>query len=212
MLWSTYVAEGGASDDHVYPGPITPVFGAYRYCEWRSGAEARLKLLPRASFGPPEKAYGHEAVNHPGFVRWQHGRGQSLQFPWTIGRAYRELGLSVVRDLIVRVVRDLLATDEPISAELPEQVEMTVHHNGASTIIHLVNMSGATRSSFGPPLPSLQGCVRIRGIGKNATAYALVSDSACTLTQQADGVAVEAPPVGLFEVIVIKDQEQEPAQ
>ena len=74
---------------------IAPVYGAYHYCAWRSGAEHGLKMLARAPFGPPEKAYGHVPVDHPGYVVWRHGQGRSATVPWTIGRGYRDLGLTV---------------------------------------------------------------------------------------------------------------------
>jgi hypothetical protein len=97
-----------------------------------------------------------------------------------------------------------LAGDESISAKLPEQVELTVHRTGGRTVVHLVNMSGARRTSFGPPLPVRDGILRLAGVRAAATARALVSDSACVLTSDADSISVALPEFGLFEVIVIE--------
>jgi hypothetical protein len=210
LLWSTYVAPDHAADGNpnTYAGPIAPVYGAYHYCAWRAGAEHRLAMLPRAPFGPPEKAYGHVQVGHPGYVVWSHGRGRSVTIPWTIGRAYRDLGLTVERDLIQSIVRELLAGDEVISADLPDQVELTVHKAGERTVVHLVNMSGAQRTGFGAPLQVRDGVLRIAEKNSMKTAHALVSNSACALTRDADGVCIALPPLGRFEVIVISDAEE----
>jgi hypothetical protein len=67
------------------------------------------------------------------------------------------------RDLILTIVRDLLGNDEPVSADVPEQVEVTVHRNAGSTIVHLVNMSGAHPTGFGKPLLVRNGTLRLRG-------------------------------------------------
>jgi hypothetical protein len=213
LLWSTYIAPRDSSDvstgdRNSYAGPIAPIYGAYHYCAWRDGAEQRLKMLARAPFGPPEKAYGHQQVDHPGYVMWRHGQGRSATIPWTVGRGYRELGLTVERDLILAIVRDLLGDDEPVSVDLPEQVEVTVHKNGERTIVHLVNMSGARSTGFGKPLPIRNGTLRMRGASGSTAARALVSDTACIVAADADGITVALPELNLFEVIVIGESEE----
>jgi Hypothetical glycosyl hydrolase 6 len=209
LLWSTYVApDNAAAGDHSYAGPITPIYGAYHYCAWRDGAEHQLKMLARAPFGPPEKAYGHEAVDHPGYVLWRYGTGRSAIIPWTIGRGYRDLGLSVERDLILSIVDDLLEGAETVSADVPEQVEVTVHRNGHGTIVHLVNMSGARPNGFGKPLPIRDGVLRMRGVGSSVSAQALVSDSPCEVEGDDDGISIALPEIGRFEVIVIGESQE----
>ncbi len=207
LLWSTYVAPEHAvnGNPNTYSGPITPIYGAYHYCAWRAGAQHQLAMLARAPFGPPEKAYGHVQIDHPGYVMWSHGRGRSVTIPWTIGRGYRDLGLTVERDLILRLVHDLLDADERIAADLPEQVELTLHQTGERTVVHLVNLSGAHRSGFAPPLPVRDGILRFLGLSPAARAHALVSDTACAITTNGDEISVAVPQFGLFEVIVIGD-------
>jgi hypothetical protein len=210
LLWSTYVAPEHAvnGDPHTYAGPIVPVYGAYHYCAWRPEAQQRFGLLARAPFGPPEKAYGHVQVNHPGYVLWSHGRGRSATIPWTIGRAFHDLGLTVERELVISLVHDLLDGAEPVSVDVPEQVEVTVHTTGERTVVHLVNLSGARRKSFGPPVPIRGGTLRIAGAGTGASAHALFSDSPCTVKADADGISVVLPEIGLFEVIVVGKSEE----
>ena len=203
LLWSTYIAptDDERADANTYPGPIAPIYGAYHFCEWKPRAEHHRAMLARAPFGPPEKAYGNVRVDHPGYVLASHGRGRSVVIPWTIGRTYRDLGLTVVRDLIQEVVELLLAGDERVSADLPDQVELTVHRSGPRTVVHLINMSGARRTNFGPPMGVRNGVLRVRGAG--AAAHALVSDNPCQAHLDGDELTIGLPEIGLFEVIVI---------
>jgi len=211
-LWSTYIApaQGDTGDPDTYTGPIVPVYGAYYYCDWKAEVEHRWNLLARAPYGPPEKAYGNVPVNHPGYVLTDYGNGRSATIPWTIGRAYHDLGLSVVRDLLHEVVAALLAGDEGVSADLPEQVEITVHQTGNATIVHLINMSGVRRTNFGPPIPVHGGMVRLTGASGTATAHALMRDAACDMSRDGENLTVMVPDFARFEVIVIGDPDALP--
>jgi hypothetical protein len=202
-LWSTCVGpdQSERTSPHQYLGPVLPVFGAYHFCAWKDDAERRQVMLARAAFGPPEKAYGYEPVEHPGYAIQAHGKGRTAMVPWTIGRSYRDLGLTVARDAAQALVQELLAGDEVVSVDLPESVEITVHKTGERLVIHVVNMSGARRSNFGPPLPVRGGSLRVRGAG--TTARALVNDAPCQTTRDGDWTSIALPEIDLFDVIVI---------
>jgi hypothetical protein len=160
-------------------------------------------MLARASFGPPEKAYGYEPVEHPGYVVRAHGKGRTTMVPWTIGRSYRDLGLTVARDAVHEIVQELLAGDEIVAADLPEHVEITVHKTGARLVVHVVNMSGARRSNFGPPVPVRGGGLHVRTAGSSPTAHALVNDAPCQTNRQDDWLSITLPEIDLFDVIVV---------
>jgi hypothetical protein len=165
-------------------------------------------MLARAPYGPPEKAYGYEPVEHPGYAIRAHGKGRTAMVPWTIGRSYRDLGLTVTRDAVHALVQELLADDEIVAADLPENVEITVHKTGQRLVVHVVNMSGARRSNFGPPLPLRDGRLRVRGAGATATARALVNDAPCETTRQDGWLSISLPEIDLFDVIVVNDMEK----
>jgi hypothetical protein len=195
--------QSGRASQHHYIGPALPVYGAYHYCAWKEGSESRLVVLARSNYGPPEKCYGYEAVEHPGFAIQSHGRGRTAMVPWTIGRSYRELGLTVSRDVMHGLVQELLDGDEIVSADLPESVEITVGKSGDRLVIHVINMSGARRANFGPPIPVSGGRLRIRG-ATGASVRTLVSGAECEVARSADGIEVALPEIGLFEVVVVQ--------
>jgi hypothetical protein len=195
--------QSGTTDPNQYLGPVLPVFGAYHFCAWKRDADPRLVVLARSQYGPPEKAYGNVPIDHPGYAIRPYGKGRTAMVPWTIGRSYRELGLTVSREVIHDIVRELLAGDEIISVDLPESIEVTLHKTGDRLVVHLVNMSGARRSNFGPPVPVRDGVLRLRGAGAKATARALVSDAQCQTTTHDGTVSIALPEIDLFEVIVV---------
>lgn len=163
-----------------------PVFGAFEVVEPPSDAGISIRAMSRAPYGPPEKCHGHEVLIHPGLVK----RDNVVLFPWTIGRAYREVGLSVHRDLFVDQVGGAMETD------LPEQVEIVVGRSAKGYVVHLLNRSGDTDQRFAPPVRIGPGRLRlpdgVRAVeALNAGERLPVNDG-----------WVQVPEIELFEVLV----------
>ncbi|KAL2816842.1 hypothetical protein BDW59DRAFT_135558 [Aspergillus cavernicola] len=98
QLWSSYFAQPQPSvHGHVYTGPLIPLYGARHLFEWKVGTRGEYKLFPHAPFSPPEKAYDNIQVEQGRYGTGNFGRGKSVVIPFTVGRGYRELGLSIFR-------------------------------------------------------------------------------------------------------------------
>jgi hypothetical protein len=195
----------GAAEPLRYRRPTIPVIGAHYDVEWKEGAERRLAFLAAAPFGPPEKAYGHSPTDQPGYAIATFGRGRTAWIPWTVGSAYRELGITALRGVFVDLVEELLDGCETVSAELPEQVELTVHRTGDDIVVHLINQTGARRRTFGPHVPIRGGRLRIGGMPPSAVARSLVNDSNCEVVHEGDSLVVALPELGLYHVILISN-------
>ncbi len=200
-LKSVYVTQRAPEEGRRYFAPVSPVFGSLHKVEANPSSQGRLLLLPQAAFGPPEKSYGHKSDGTPGY--YLDGTGAISLIPWTIGRAYHELGLTTSRDIVVDLVGTLLNGAEPVSADLAEQVEMTVQRRGDDLVVHLVNLSGARRKNYGPPLPIAGGTLSVRA-GSVGDVQALVAGVPCETSRQGDTTVVRLPELGRFEVVVIK--------
>ncbi|KAM5342286.1 hypothetical protein ACJ41O_013252 [Fusarium nematophilum] len=199
LLWSTYFAPPQTSaDPHAYTGPIVPLYGAYHSLEWKSGSKGGYKMLSRAPFSPPEKAYGNVQLDRRGYGTVEYGDGQGVVVPFTVGRGYRELGLRVFRDFFASILEEEGRAKEPISCSIAEQVEVTINANGPRLVVHLVNMSGARKQNFGSHIPISNGTIRVAA-GDCITARALLSDRELDVR---DG-EIMLPTLDLFEVIVI---------
>ncbi|CAN7710538.1 beta-galactosidase trimerization domain-containing protein [Neorhizobium tomejilense] len=200
-LWATYVAETPQLDSRKfrYDGQILPVFGSYARYIWKPTGKKLGNLLPQAPYGPPEKCYGHISSDEPGAVRLSHPAGSVLQFPWAIGRTYHEFGAASVRDYFLRIIDDLIETD--VTADLPEQVEMTIGRIDTGVVIHLINQTGARRKSFGPHIPVSGATIRVRnGTG---TPKLLKSRTTPSTRFEEDHMLIELPELELFEVLYV---------
>jgi hypothetical protein len=181
-----YETEADTRSLHLEGG--VPVFGAFEVVDAPTDAEVSLRALSRAPYGPPEKCYGHELLEHPGMVK----RDNVVLFPWTIGRAFREVGLSVHRDLFVDQVGGAVET------ELPEQVEIVVGRSAAGFVVHLLNRSGDTDQRFAPPVPIAAGRLRVPE-GTQEVAALVAGEQL-----RADDGWVLVPEIGVFEVLVCR--------
>ncbi|KAF1948533.1 hypothetical protein CC80DRAFT_556236 [Byssothecium circinans] len=202
QLFSTYFAPPqNRTAENIYTGPLVPVTGSYHLFEWKNGTEGKYRKLAFAPFAPPEYAYGNRQVNEYGYGIGTFEKGKGIVIPFTIGRGYRELGLSVHRGLFEKVLREEGAAKEKLSANIAEQVEVIINANGPKMIVHLINMSGARKQNFGSVVPIPAGSIKVEG--SNVTARALRSDR---MLEVRDGRII-LPGLDLFEVVVIEGLE-----
>lgn len=201
-LRSTYVTDQHQPRmaDYQYDAPLLPVFGRYQRCVWKPGTMSAGFVLPRAPFGPPELAYGHQGSGDPAYVRGQHGQGEVLHIPWTIGRTYREFGKTDVRDHFISLVKAMVKP--AITAELHDSIELITGANHQGRVLHLINHSGVRRRTYGPHLPYSGGLVRLHGAAATEPAVkALVAGTPLRTHHEGDDVVVELPTIELFEVL-----------
>ncbi|WP_432545008.1 alpha-amylase family protein [Kineococcus sp. SYSU DK002] len=176
-------------------GRPVPVLGALHRVRARAGVEVPHRYLAPAPFGPPEKCYGGELSADATTVR----APRVTTIPWTVGRAHREVELSLLADHVAGELRRLLAGDAPVVADLPERVEITLGRNRSSNVAHLVNLTGAGRRNFGPPSP-VRGSLRIPGLAPGTSVRTLVAGTA--VTADATGTAELPVELELFEVVL----------
>ena len=201
-LKSVYVTERPVEKGRYYFAPLSPVLGAHLRVEPAPGAEGRLVYLPQAPYGPPEKCYGHAADGTPGY--WLDGSGRVALVPWTVGRSYHELGLTTLRDIVVDLTGALLGDDEPLRAELGEHVEMTLQRRDDDLVVHLINLSGARRKNYGPPIRTRGGKLRLSGADPGTSATALVAGTPCATARDGDDLVITLPDLDRFEVVLIE--------
>jgi hypothetical protein len=199
-LWSSYVAPMQKSKSvHYYTGPTIPIHGACYYFDWKRESSTGYKVLARAPFAPPEKAFGNLQTDQPGFGITKFGSGQGVTIPFTVGRTYHETGLTSSRDFLARIFKQH-CLQEALSFDIAEQVEVTLNETQDMTVVHLVNMSGARRLNFGTHLPISGGTIRVPGPTAGVKARGLISGEELSLV---DG-QFKLPILHLFEVVVIE--------
>lgn len=192
------------TEDRTFP---VPVIGAFHTVEPHPEAESGLMAISRAPYGPPEKCHGHLSLDQPGMVFGRSGKGSVAILTWTVGRGYREAGLSAHRDLFV----DALLRQEPNvavksgvggGAELPEQVEVVVGRSVAGKVIHLLNRTGDADQRFRSPVPIEPATLAIEST--DVRVRALCAGVDLPVRTEYGTPYVHLPKIGLFEVLVIE--------
>lgn len=216
VLKSSYVQLDGAPGD-VPPGrgasasvegsAVVPRHGRHHRLAWRPDAVLRHRLVERAPYGPPEKAYGHVPGTEHVCGERRHGAGTVLQLPWIAGTAYRETRLTRIRDLVVDLVverlRDRPGGRLPVTIDAPEQLELVVGRSTAGLVVHLLNHSGQRGNGYGPVAPVRDVVLRVAGLaGRAARALA----GAATVRDDGDVLVVRIAEVAELEVVVIEDE------
>ncbi|MBE1878300.1 alpha-amylase family protein [Myceligenerans pegani] len=201
-LWSTYATttHQERAADHVYHAPLVAIFGKAYDCEWDGDAQLHGETLPAAPHGPPEKAYGHIASReNPAYGRrFDSGGGSVTSFPWTIGTSYREVETSPAQEMFLSALDEVFTASWRIEA--PEQIEVVAGRSGDDLVLHLINLTGASRRGFRPPAPVPGVRVLLPETTARTGAEALVSGETPTIGP--DGV-LDLDVVGDFEVLRI---------
>ncbi len=183
-----------------------PVIGAFHSVEPAPGATTGLLALSRAPYGPPEKCHGHlELDDQPGLIIGEH----VAVLPWTVGRGYRETGLTAHRDAFVDA---LLAVAPGVSvrsgagagAALSEQVEIVTGRSAVGRVIHLLNRSGDAVQRFRAPVPIAAGAAIRLELPSGASVRAAVAKTTQTVERDGEDAVVVLPGIDRFEVLVIK--------
>lgn len=211
QLKSTYVTSAAHGSDGVrYGGPLVPVLGAHYDIELGSGAECHGDHLGHAPFGPPEKSYGNRPDGQSAYVIGAPigaRDGRVGVVPWTVGRSFHELGLTTIRDTFLGLVHELAGDDLGVTADLPEQAEITVQRRGDLLVVHVLNLSGARRKSFGPEIGLTDGRLSIPLPPGSVSARSLVTGSDLPVERNDGRVVVTLPKIGLFDVITVAAEE-----
>lgn len=184
-----------------------PVIGAFHSVELRPNAEAKLSAISRAPYGPPEKCYGHIPIQQPGLVRGRFGKGAVGMLPWTVGRGYREVGLSAHRDVFIDAVLGLrpgvvVRSGIGGGAQLPEQVEIVRGRSLTGQVIHLLNRTGDADQRFRAPVPIPPATLAVDA--RHGRARALRAGTELPILTAGNQPYVQLPEVHYFEVVVIE--------
>ena len=120
--------------------------------EVKDSAQKYMKLIPEHKFGPPERCYFTEVIDHPGITVFPYGKGRGIYIPWMIGGFYKKEGyqntLSVIQDIMFSI-----CGVEELAANLTPMVEINLCKKENKIIIQLINNSGCFANSYFPPIP-----------------------------------------------------------
>jgi Hypothetical glycosyl hydrolase 6 len=195
-LRSLHLALGRDRSQHV------PVVGGFRVLAPGEGTTTAWPALGRSLYGPPEKCYGNEETDHPGWVSRSRGGGGALSIlPWLPGLLLRQVGLAVVRDELVAAV--LATSREPLRVRtaLPDRVQLVPGTTGRAEVLHLLNRSGDAPQRFLAPLPIAPAELSVTAERRPVSVRAHVADVDLEWSWADGTLRIALPEIGLFEAV-----------
>lgn len=204
-LRSRYVVTGFDATPHssgITEAAVT-IHGALYTYEWSKSALLRDLELDTATFGPPEKAWGNAPNGRRGFGHAELERGTITVVPWTLGRVYRELGITVARDYLIDRVLTATGWQPDLEWDLPDQVMVFAGRSDEGLVLHLNNLSGARQTSVGAHV-SVSGGEIILDCGITS-ARALVAGIDLPVANRSGRSHISLPTIEGFEVVVIPE-------
>ena len=145
-----------------------------------------------------------QKANYPAVTR----RGDVVYLHGPVFGAYQQYGNLAFRALVGQCLR-LLVTAPVVETDAPSTTEVTLLHQGARRLVHLVNYSATRRATphvevLERPVPLRDVTLRVRGAGK-VSAVKLARAGLSLPFQTRDGtVSVTVPRVDVHEIVVIE--------
>ncbi|MBD2869448.1 family 10 glycosylhydrolase [Paenibacillus arenilitoris] len=148
------------------------VNGRFAFMRYGGDAEKMLPMVAPSTFGPPERAYGHELTERYGlgFTDAAEGRGRGAYIAWNVGELYYRHGFADHKQIAAGVIDKLLGGDRRLTTNAHPSVEMTFHGLPDGTyLLQLINLSGFNGVTYEAPIPMsgiLTELTGIRGLSK----------------------------------------------
>lgn len=132
-----------------------PMDSAWMECAPAEEAQTLLRYVPVGMFGPPEKCYYTEIMDHPGLIVNRSGEGVCAVVPWKIGSQYWRFPTHAISGLFDGVLKGVLELPRAIRVEAPPVVEVSAYilPEDGSLLLGLVNLSGQNGRAVHEPLP-----------------------------------------------------------
>lgn len=163
------------------------VNGPFAAVEFAADAARKLPYIAAASFGPPERAYGHELTPHYGLgiapARKEDG-GIGAYIAWNVGELYYDHGFADHKQIVLGTIDHGLRGERTLSSTAHPSVEMTFYRlPDGSYMLQLLNLSGFNGVTYEEPLPISDIEVRLARIDSIRAAHALGNAAEATLEE-----------------------------
>lgn len=179
----------------------------FSYMSFADDTEVQLPFISPSSFGPPERAYGHERSGYYGVGIARHHAGWGIYFPWQIGTAYYEHGFEEHKWLLTDVINHITGDSCLVQTDAPGSVELFVNETGNGAIlVQLLNMSGFNGVTYSDPVPIGPIHVHLRGIRKPVQVSTLKEkkEVGWVMDETLSIITVKLDTLQVYEAIVLE--------
>jgi hypothetical protein len=142
--------------------------GFAAFLQYGENAERRLPMVSAATFGPPERAYGHKLTDRymVGITPQAEGAtGRGAYIGWKVGELYGQQGFADHKLVVEGVIDELLGGRRRLATDAHSSVEITLFRLPDGTLLlQLVNLSGFNGVTYQAPIPLRNIRIQLAGI------------------------------------------------
>jgi hypothetical protein len=163
------------------------------------------RLLPfvlPSTFGPPERAYGHQtSSDFGGGVHKERG----AYLPWEAGVLYYKYGYEDHKRVVTDVLDYLMDGSFAVKTNAPQAVELFYNQVDADTyLVQLLNLSGFNGVTYGDPVPVSGTKLTLPGMKGGYKAYSLKRQQYLHTSLQPDGITIAVDALDLYDAILLE--------
>ncbi|SDD89701.1 Hypothetical glycosyl hydrolase 6 [Paenibacillus sp. UNCCL117] len=177
---------------------------AFAYMTFEPGAQCLMPYISPASFGPPERAYGHALSEWRGLGIANRG-GSGAYYPWNPGALYARHGFEDHKLVVTDVLSRLLSGKLRLSVEAPPCTEWFLHRQpDGSHMLQALNLSGFNGTTYSRPLPLDGMRAELRGLPVPQRVYSLRTGQPVPWQTTEAGIAVTVELPEVYEALIIE--------
>ncbi|WP_405155389.1 hypothetical protein [Paenibacillus sp. FSL K6-0108] len=170
-----------------------------------SNTERHMAYIEPASFGPPERAYGHRIGESYGLGITQHGDyGAGVYYGWNPGKLYYNHGFEDHKHAVLDIL-DRFIKERVLKTCLPASVELFLNRTkDGNLLLQLLNLSGFNGTTYMEALPLYNLEIELHNIDPIIHAYSLCSAEASSIKQDGHITTINLPKLARYDAIIIE--------
>lgn len=182
--------------------------------DFSSADKTGLPLLAKGRTGPPEIIGGHDVTGDKMMAIKQHGAAEAVLLPFNAGRLYYNNGYQEHKQLFLDVLNNIYPdAEEQLITNAPPKIETVLQQYAKNTpankinnnglILHLINLTGVSSTSYLPPLPVYNISLKIKSGYKPTRITDLLSGRPVKFTYADGYVNLTADRLDDYKIIVM---------
>jgi hypothetical protein len=181
--------------------------GEFQQARLAADAEALLRVVPAAMFGPPEKCYYTNVSDSPALFHRRFGAGAVAWFPWAVGAHYDRQGHPGHAALVKGALTGLLELPQRVQVDASPLIEVNhrAHRDGRFEWVSLVNLSGQVDKVLRAPVPLRHARLRLKPKDKRSSVRLLKAGQSLRFELDTEGwLTCVVPEIRNYEVVLFE--------
>jgi len=164
-----------------------------------------MPYIEPASFGPPERAYGHQVGDSYGLgISTPATGGTAAYYTWNPGVLYYKHGFDDHKHAVLDILARLTG-ENVVKNDLPASTELFLNRTEQGhVLVQLLNLSGFNGTTYMEAIPIYNRTIEVRDIGVPVRAYSLCSTETLPIQVEGNNVRLSIPSLKRYEAIVIE--------